>query len=47
MKRTSLVVLIVCACFFVSVAWGQQPTDQVYQQLERVPQNQHAALESV
>jgi outer membrane protein assembly factor BamB len=25
MKRISLVVLILCACF-VSVAWGQQPT---------------------
>jgi hypothetical protein len=24
MKRTSIVVLILCACF-VSVAWGQQP----------------------
>jgi hypothetical protein len=44
MKRTSLVVLILCASF-VSVAWGQQPAGQVQQQLERVPQDEHGALE--
>jgi hypothetical protein len=44
MKRTSLVVLILCASF-ASVAWGHQPAGQVQQQLERVAQDEHGALE--
>ena len=42
MKRISILVLILCACF-VPVAWGQQAVSKG-QQLEPVPPAQHEAL---